>query len=349
MHITLSQLRDTVGGCLLTSVLPEGQAAAALGSARLDVADVLPGDVYWAARGTEVERAEAARQAFVRGAAGVVIAQTTPVSPATGRWTLLTADVEQSLCKLASWRRDRFAGTTIAIAGDANQATTRGMIEAVLGDPPSESACPLGCSGRLGLALALLNVPPQQQHAVLSAQPRDAVETNQLPQLCRPNVAVLAGQQGAAAAYEAQAWLDAIPCDGWAVLNGDEPALRKAAVGHSARIVWVGRDADCDLSATDLRCGEGRLQFKLHGEPIHFGVWGRHHLNAALAAVAVGQIAGQSLRAAAEALGRHGQRCNADRQRATTEKANRDCHLHTLARISAEYPDLGYRTPRPGV
>ena len=305
MHVTLSQLRDAVGGCLLTSVLPEGQAAAALGSTRLDAGEVLPGDVFWAVVGTEAERADAARRAFAGGAAGVVVPQAAPVSPARGCWTLLTADVEQALCKLATWRRDRFNGMAIAIAGN-DSLTTRGMIDAVLEVPANESARNRGAyghQGRLGLALEMLNAPPEQEHIVFSVLPRDAIETHQLPRLCRPNVAVLVGRQEEAA-YEAHAWLDALPHERWAVLNGDDPALRKAAAAYNARIVWVGRDADCDLSATDLHCGAGRLQFKLHGEDISVRVWGRHHLNAALAALAVGQIAGHSLRTAAEALAR---------------------------------------------
>jgi len=210
----------------------------------------------------------------------------------------------------------------------------------------ANDGCPHGQRGRLGLALSLLDAPPHQDCLVLSARPRDAVETNQLPRLCRPNVAVLIGQQDKAV-YEAHAWLEALPRDGWAVLAGDEPALRKAAAGYNARIVWVGRDADCDLSATDLRCGAGRLQFKVHGEEISVGVWGRHHLHAALAAIAVGQIVGHSLAVAAEALARFAQPTTAGqvvrRAEATWIRDEAAASSRTALELLREAPATGRR------
>lgn len=314
MLLTLSQLRDAVGGCLLTAVLPEGQAAAALGSARLIPGEVLPGDVFWAVRGTSVEQMAASRLAFARGAAGVVVPQAMPVSPPAGRWTLLVADVEQSLCKLAAWRRDRFAGTVVAVAGGDGTSTCRGLIASVLAAAHGAVASPAAGRGRIGLALALLEVESHHDCAVLGAFPSARAlhgaesqggEPAHVMQFCRPQIAVLLEAGGENAIAEAEGLLDALPHDGWAVLAGDEPAFRKAAAGRDARIVWVGRGADCDLAATDVRCGAGQLQFRLRGERSTVPVWGRHHLSAALAAVAVAEIAGQSLGAAVAALGRH--------------------------------------------
>ncbi|HEV3023340.1 MAG TPA: cyanophycin synthetase, partial [Pirellulales bacterium] len=59
-----------------------------------------------------------------------------------------------------------------------------------------------------------------------------------------------------------------------------------------ARIVWVGRRADCEVSAFDIRSDRGRLCLSIAGRRLCVPVWGRHHVTSVLAAVAVGQAWG---------------------------------------------------------
>jgi UDP-N-acetylmuramoyl-tripeptide--D-alanyl-D-alanine ligase len=95
--------------------------------------------------------------------------------------------------------------------------------------------------------------------------------------------------------------LAALPENGRAVL-GDNPWLRKVAMGHTARVTWVGEGEDCDLRATDVHSAHGRLTFCVEDVQFCVPVWGRHHLTAAMAAVAVGQMMGLELDEMARAL-----------------------------------------------
>ena len=94
--------------------------------------------------------------------------------------------------------------------------------------------------------------------------------------------------------------LDALPAEGWAVLNGDDPMIRRIAGRRQQRITWVGRDADNDLSATHVRSTAGQLEFRVDGQTYTVPVWGRHHLT--LIAVAIGRSWGISPAEIAESL-----------------------------------------------
>lgn len=54
--------------------------------------------------------------------------------------------------------------------------------------------------------------------------------------------------------------------------------------------------------ATDVRSHDGQLRFSVDGHAFRVPVWGRHHLTAALAAVAVGRISGMTLEEIAAGL-----------------------------------------------
>jgi UDP-N-acetylmuramoyl-tripeptide--D-alanyl-D-alanine ligase len=97
--------------------------------------------------------------------------------------------------------------------------------------------------------------------------------------------------------------LAALPADGHAVL-ADDPWLRHVASPFRLAVTWVGRGRDSDLKATDVRSSRGTLRFRLGRVGFTLRVWGRHHLNSALLAVAVGQHMGLDLETIAHALRR---------------------------------------------
>src|SRR5205085_6803674 len=136
-------------------------------------------------------------------------------------------------------------------------------------------------------------------------------EIARLAELCRPQIGVITrigeahlggfGSQRELARAKGEL-LTALTPDRIAVLNGDDPWLRQLANQTSARIVWVGRGADCHLTAVDVRSADGSLRFQVNGERYCVPVWGRHHLTSALVAIAVGLEFGLSSGEIAEAL-----------------------------------------------
>jgi UDP-N-acetylmuramoyl-tripeptide--D-alanyl-D-alanine ligase len=99
----------------------------------------------------------------------------------------------------------------------------------------------------------------------------------------------------------------ALPADGVAVLNADDPAVAAMAGRTDARVVLVGRAAAAHVRAVDLRVdGQGRAAFRLvtqRGEaPVRLAVHGGHQVGNALAAAAVALELGAHVPAVAAGL-----------------------------------------------
>jgi UDP-N-acetylmuramoyl-tripeptide--D-alanyl-D-alanine ligase len=100
---------------------------------------------------------------------------------------------------------------------------------------------------------------------------------------------------------------EALPADGVAVLNADDPLVRAMADRTKARVVLVGEAADADVRAADVELDEqARATFRLvtsHGEAaVRLALHGAHHVGNALTAAAVGLELGASLEDVAKNL-----------------------------------------------
>ncbi len=199
----------------------------------------------------------------------------------------------------------------VAVTGSVGKTTARQMIYAVLSGGASGIASQKNFNNRIGLPLSLLSLAPQHEFAVFELAASARGEIAELATLCQPRVAVITcigeahlggfGSQQTIAESKAEL-LAALPENGWAVLSGDDPWLRRVAQDSHACITWVGRSLDCDLVATQVESRDGRLSFCVDGFRYEVAVWGRHHLTSALAAVAVGRIFGRSQQQIARGL-----------------------------------------------
>jgi UDP-N-acetylmuramoyl-tripeptide--D-alanyl-D-alanine ligase len=299
--LTLQKLHEIVGGRLRLATLPPRHGENALVEHVVtDSRHVNKGDVFWGLSGARFDGASFAEEAYARGAAGVV-AGGKYVQPWPGCWSLQVEDGQKSLHELARWNRRRFAGRVVAVAGSVGKTTARNMIRAVLETRLGGCSSPKNFNNHVGVPLSMLAIEPEHDFAVLELAASAAGEIGRLARLCQPRVGVitrvgdahLGGFGSVEAVAEAKTeLLGAIPENGWAVLAGDDAPLRKLAAGSRARIVWFGRSLENDLVATHVGSRDGRLSFSVDGTSMSVGVWGRHYLAPALAAVAVGRIFG---------------------------------------------------------
>ncbi len=302
VHLTdlaLGDLVDIVGGSLrLSSMPPRDGDMTPIERIVTDPRHVQSGDVYWAiptdaSADCPGNQADAACEALMRGASGVVSNQR--VEPFAGRWAIEVADSLVALWELARWRRDRFCGSVIAICGDERDTATA-MIDCVLRSrlAGTSTSASFASSNEtdvddcVATPLALLGIDAADDYALveLSAGCPERAEASAL--LCRPRIAVVASADESASA--ARNTLSKLSADGFAVLCGDDAAVRRMASATVASVRTFGRRGDCDVSASNVEYRDGCLRFDVDGITIRTRVWGRHHLHAALAAYAVGRI-----------------------------------------------------------
>jgi UDP-N-acetylmuramoyl-tripeptide--D-alanyl-D-alanine ligase len=314
---TLAELNRLLSGQLTYGGGLIGRADFAIGAVVTDSRRIEPGDVFWALKGSHQDGGNFVADAFRRGAAGVVSAKA--VNPPPYHWSLQVDDAYTALVDFAAWRRRQFTGTMIAVTGSVGKTTTRQMIHTVLRTRLAGSVSPRNYNNHVGVPLSMLAIEPNHDYAVLELAASHRGEIATLAQLCLPKVAVITqigdahlggfGSRQGIAESKAEL-LDALPTDGRAVL-GDDPFLRNLADDCKAAITWVGIADGCDVQARDINSQNGRLNFRVvtssnsqHalGTPFSIPVWGRHHVTAALSAIAVGRMMGFDLHEMSDAL-----------------------------------------------
>jgi len=302
---TLDDLQQATGGSLQAAI---EATCAPLGRVVTDSRQITPGDVFWALAGPNHDGADFAPEAIARGARGVVSARPLPVPK--DRWLLCVDHGLGALASWARWHRDRFRGTVIAVTGSVGKTTTRQMIHTVLGSRFHGTASPHNFNNHVGVPLSMLQMEPDHDYAVLELAASRAGQIAALAELCRPSLGVVThvgdahlggfGSRQAIADAKAEL-LQALPEEGHAIL-GEDPWLRRLARRCRTGITVVGRGAQCGLVAEAIQCGGGMLRFRVGQTPFRVPVWGRHHLTAALSAVAVGRRFGLEWKTIARAL-----------------------------------------------
>jgi len=217
---------------------------------------------------------------------------------------------DRAFLDLARRRRPRQTDTGyIAVTGSCAKTTTMWLIAAALPARRStRSRYPHSCDPR-DMADAILSVGRDDRHAVIemSAAPPGFI-ADWLP-LVRPTIGVvtLIGDDHystfrgpAAAAREKGTLVEALPDDGVAVLNADDPHVRPMAERTRARVLTFGLGETADVRGSDIVAQwPGRLSLAVrHGDErvaVETQLVGRHQAHSVLAAMAVGVAAGVPL------------------------------------------------------
>jgi len=212
-----------------------------------------------------------------------------------------------------SVRAERTDVRVVAVAGSTGKTSTKDLLAA--------SLAPLGChanaesyNNEFGLPVTLCNTPMSARVVVTEMGERFPGDIALLCDIARPHVAVvtnvglahaehLGGFEGVANALGGEL-LDALPADGVAVLNGDDPWTAHLLPHAGARVVTVGLHEGADYRITDVEL-DSRLRpsFRLHGERVRVPLHGGHHvMNAAMAAAVAHDVFGLSFDEIAVAL-----------------------------------------------
>ena len=272
-----------------------------------DTRGLAPGDLFVALKGERFDGHDFVEQALADGAAAALV-ERSRASSLEGNF-IAVDDPLQSLAALATFWRARFTIPVAVVTGSNGKTTTKEMIAAIfraaVGDD-AVAATPGNFNNAIGLPLAVLAMRSHHRLAVFELGMNHRGETRELARIAQPTIAVVTNAQrehqefmrtvDEVAAEHADA-VGALPADGTAVINADDPRVatwHAVAQGTRARAVTFGLDhaadvrarcvAHADGSALELVTPAGTAHIMLH-------VPGRHMAMNALAAAAVGYAA----------------------------------------------------------
>jgi len=307
MPMTLAEIAAATGGRLDAAAADAVVSAPAVLDSRLATA----GSLFVAVAGERVDGAEFAAAA-VRAGAVAVLADRPVGVPA-----VVVPDVVAGLGRLARAVVDRLPGTTITgITGSSGKTGTKDLLAGLLGGL-GPTVAPVGSwNNELGHPLTVLRADAATRHLVLECSARDVGHIAALCAIAPPRVGVVlnvgSAHVGVFGSREKIALakgelLEALPADGLAVLNADDPLVLAMRRRTPARVITVGVRAAADVAAADVRLDQrGRPGFRLCTDrgaaEVQLALTGAHSVGNALAAAAVALDAGLDLAGVAEAL-----------------------------------------------
>jgi UDP-N-acetylmuramoyl-tripeptide--D-alanyl-D-alanine ligase len=297
------------------------------GSVEFDSRELGPGDLFVAVPGERVDGHDFAAAAVAAGAVGVLAARDVPapsvvVPPVEfdgSRALALAGDTDGAgaavLAGLAALARcvvDRLTPgglVVVGVTGSSGKTSTKDLIAGLLARMGPTVAPPGSFNNELGHPWTVLRADEHTRHLVLELSARGPGHIAALCRVAPPRIGAVLnvgsahlGEFGSRAeiARTKGELVEALPADGVAVLNADDPLVAAMADRTRARVVFVGRSDTVHVRAVDVRtdeqirprftivtpAGEADVQLALHGE---------HMVGNALTAAAVALELGMAL------------------------------------------------------
>jgi len=303
---------------------PNGTAV--ITEAFIDSRQVIPGSLFLAIPGENMDGHDFVDEAFRRGASFALVQKDMDASlrsldlRAPGTFGSLTAEqlappvclrvdnTVSTLQKIARFWRRKLDLRVIGITGSVGKSTTKEVVAQVLNQRYRTLKSPGNLNNEIGLPLTILRLTSDHQRAVLEMGFYVAGEVAFLCDIALPQVGVVsnvgtvhaerAGSQEAIASGKAEL-VQALPPapEGVAVLNFDDPWVRSMEEQTQARVFFYGLSPEAEIWADQVESlGLDGIRFRLHyhKEALHARVpmIGRHSVHTALRAAAVGLAEG---------------------------------------------------------
>ncbi len=306
IRITLAEIAEATGG----RVEAADPATPVTGPVVADSREATAGSLFVAVPGEHVDGHDFAASALEAGAVAV-LAQRPLGLPA-----VVVDDSVGALGRLAQAMLRRIDPTVVGVTGSSGKTSTKDLLAEVLALRGPIVAPPGSYNTEIGLPLTVLAADATTRTLVLEMGARGVGHIAYLCRIAPPDVGVVlnvgsahVGEFGGREqiARSKAELVEALPEDGTAVLNADDPLVRQMAERTAARVVMFGESVHSDVRADRMRLDErGRASFRLvtaAGEhEVTLSLVGEHQVSNALATAAVAEALGLPLDEVAAAL-----------------------------------------------
>ncbi|QYC39753.1 UDP-N-acetylmuramoyl-tripeptide--D-alanyl-D-alanine ligase [Nonomuraea coxensis DSM 45129] len=277
----------------------------------VDSREVVPGGLFAATAGARADGHDFAGTAVAAGAVAVLAAR--PV----GVPALVVDDVQRALGLLARHLLGRVSPAVIGLTGSVGKTTTKDLLAQVLERHAATVATDRSFNNELGLPLTVLRADAATRYLVLEMGASRKGDLTYLTGIAPPQVGVVLNvgtahleRMGTGRADVAAAkgeLVEALPADGFALLNADDPYVLGMAGRTEARILLYGTSPRAPVRAENVRMDDrARPAFELvtpaGRAPVELDLIGEHQVSNALAAAAVATALGLDAAETADGL-----------------------------------------------
>ncbi len=283
------------------------------GTVTTDSRECVPGSLYVARRGEHADGHDYAPAAAAAGAVAVLGER-----PVDGVPTLVVDDVQTAFGLVARAVVDRAPDlTVVGVTGSSGKTTVKDLLATVLSTSAPTIAPVNSFNGEIGVPLTVCRITEETRYLVAEMGARGVGHLAYLTTIAPPQVAVVlnvglahVGEFGSVdrIALAKSELPRAVPAEGVAVLNRDDPAVTAMAEGLACRVVMVGEHPESDLRADGVTLdARGRASYTLRrrdSPDVHVTLAqpGRHQVGNSLSVMATALEVGVPLERVVETL-----------------------------------------------
>jgi UDP-N-acetylmuramoyl-tripeptide--D-alanyl-D-alanine ligase len=310
--LTLAEVAEATRGRL---VAPGAASIKSIAGVSIDSRTLEPGQLFFAIAGRHKDGHDFLEAARARGAAAAVVHREGPGGE--GLPLVRVPDTTAALADLARHRRRAADLPVVAITGSAGKTTTKDMAAALLATRGPVLKTEGNLNNQYGLPLSLLRLAPEHTAAVLELGMSAPGELRHLSRVAEPDLAVITNVGSAHLEFFASPdeiakakaeVLEGLRPHGRAVLNAEDPRLRRMGEEWGGSVIWFGRDRRYEVSAENWRGTVFGMRFDLlvggRKVDVALPLPGTHFMMDFLAAAASAQALGVAADSIAEAASR---------------------------------------------
>lgn len=303
MAIGIKDILDATGGKVMKA------GGLSFTGITTDTRKVAQGELFVALAGPRFDGHDFVGAAIEAGAAGAVVRKGFAAQGIGAGCIIEVPDTLRALQDIAAHVREMHAGTpVVGVTGTNGKTTTKEMLYAILNTRGPVLKNEGNLNNEIGLPLTLVKLAQEHWAAVLEMGMSAPGEIARLAEIARPGVGVITnigpghleslGDIQAVARAKGEL-VDALPEDGRAVLNMDDPQLAGLIEKNAERAVTFGLSPDAMFSASDIsETGTGirfRMAIPSGSAEITLPAIGLHNVMNALAASAASWCLGMGI------------------------------------------------------
>lgn len=298
---SISEIIKATGG----TIVQKGQAVSVCGVST-DTRSMAKGELFIPLIGENFDGHRFIGKAISNGASCILVSEPDAVDAIPSDVAVIAVEnTLQALEALARFHRLRFSIPVVAVTGSNGKTTTKDMTAAVLKTVFRVCATKKNFNNEIGLSQTLLGLTAEDEACVVEMGMRGFGQIDELCRIALPTVGIitnvgtshigLLGSRENIAKAKSELVRN-LPRDGTAILNGDDPLVRKMGDLFNGKVLTFGIENDADVKGTHLEFDGEETDFQCAGEGTSFSVrlalLGIHNVYDALAAATVGMLLG---------------------------------------------------------
>lgn len=271
-----------------------------------DTRTIETGNLFLALKGENFDGHAFLKKACEKGASGVILSDASFAADLPSDVSaFLVKDTKQALEDLSHFHRMRFHVPVIGITGSNGKTTTKDMTTALLSSRFHVCATQKNFNNEIGLSMTLLSMTKETEVCVVEMGMRGFGQIAELCAIASPTIGIVTnvgtshigilGSQENIAKAKAEL-IEALPKDGTAILNGDDPFVKAMGDSFEGRVISYGLAGRYTVRGTEVRYEASQIQFICTSFDEAFRVklhlLGVHNVYDALAAIAAARVLG---------------------------------------------------------